>query len=83
MSAKLWGQATAEPPTRADEEMMLLAAAAAEEAEADEVKAYKAAVEVSHQSAWRRPVFGSMWVRHAGHGLVHRLARIAARNNQP
>ena len=29
------------------------------------------------------PVFGSMWVRHAEHGLVRRSARIAVRNNQP
>jgi len=58
-------------------------AAAADEAEADEAKDDKAAAEVSHQSAWRRPVFGSMWVRHPEHGLVRRSARIAARNNQP
>ena len=50
---------------------------------ADEAGADKAAVEVSHQAAWRRPVFGSMWVRHPEHGLVRRSARIAARNNQP
>ena len=58
-------------------------AAAADEAGADEAEADKAAVVVSRESAWRRPVFGSMWVRHAEHGLVRRSARIAARNNQP
>jgi len=58
-------------------------AAAADEAGADKAATGKAAVEVSHQSAWRRPVFGSMWVRHPEHGLVRRSARIAARNNQP
>jgi len=52
-------------------------------AAADEAGADKAAVEVSHQAAWRRPVFGSMWVRNPEHGLVRRSARIAARNNQP
>jgi hypothetical protein len=58
-------------------------AAAADEAGADEAETDKAAVVVSRESAWRRPVFGSMWVRHAEHGLVRSSARIAARNNQP
>ena len=57
--------------------------AAADEAGADKAAADKAAVEIPRQSAWRRPVFGSMWVRHPEHGLVRRSARIAARNNQP
>ena len=53
-------------------------AAAADEAGADEAKERR-------RRRRRRavPVFGSMWVRHAEHGLVRRSARIAARNNQP
>jgi hypothetical protein len=53
-------------------------------AEADEEEAEKAAfisaAFISRPSAWRRPVFGSMWVRHPEHGLVRRSARIAACN---
>ena len=53
-------------------------AAAADEAGADEAK------EPRRRRRRRAvPVFGSMWVRHAEHGLVRRSARIAARNNQP
>ena len=51
-------------------------AAAADEAGADEAKE-------RHRRRRAVPVFGSMWVRHAEHGLVRRSARIAARNNQP
>jgi hypothetical protein len=52
-------------------------AAAADEAGADKAK------ERRRHRRRAVPVFGSMWVRHAEHGLVRRSARIAARNNQP
>ena len=52
-------------------------AAAADEAGADKAK------ERRRRRRRAVPVFGSMWVRHAEHGLVRRSARIAARNNQP
>ena len=55
-------------------------AAAADEAGADKAKEDKAG---RRRRRRRRhvPVFGSMWVRHAEHGLVRCSARIAARNN--
>ncbi len=52
-------------------------AAAADEAGAEKAK------ERRRRRRRAVPVFGSMWVRHAEHGLVRRSARIAARNNQP
>jgi len=58
-------------------DVVIAPAAAADEAGADKAKERRR----RHRRAV--PVFGSMWVRHAEHGLVRRSARIAARNNQP
>ena len=50
---------------------------------ADEAGVDKAREPRHHRRRHVVPVFGSMWIRHAQHGLVRRSARIATRNNQP